>query len=228
MKKELATINKDAKALLTKTKNIMGVAKKVLKPNKDKLIFLDIEATGVSEEDRIIQIEYIICDLNNNNCHYDKELCNPGLNIKLEAMEVHHITNKMIQDKFTFKETKFYKILKSYNNSNNYLVMHYANFRLAMLAKEDFKCKMNIIDTKNITNYLFKNLPNTRISYLWYALDLYHYEEKIKQELSYQENNLPNLFIIKLLFSHIYDEIKKQEKYNFNTLEAMVSITLNN
>jgi len=228
MKKKLTILNKDAKVLLTKTKNIMKITKDILKLNNDKLIFVNLEATGANKEDRIIQIEYIICDLTNDNCYYGKELCNPGLDINFEAMEVHNITNEMIQDKGTFKETKFYKFLQAHNNSHNYLVVHFAPFRLSMLEKEEFKCEMNIIDTMNISKSLFKDLSNTRLSYLWYALGLYNYEEKIQQELSYQENILPNLFKLKLLFSYLNDEIKKQEEYSFNTLEAMVSITLNN
>ena len=58
------------------------------------LIFLDTETTGNGLDDRLCQIAFkpeggqLIC-----------ELFNPGIPISIDAMSIHHITNKMVQDK---------------------------------------------------------------------------------------------------------------------------------
>jgi DNA polymerase III epsilon subunit-like protein len=56
-------------------------------------IFLDTETTGTGPGDRLCQIAFkpddgpAICDL-----------LNPGKLISIDAMAIHHITNKMVED----------------------------------------------------------------------------------------------------------------------------------
>ncbi len=56
-------------------------------------IFLDTETTGTGLDDRLCQIAFkpedglAVC-----------ELFNPGMPISIDAMAVHHITNKMVQE----------------------------------------------------------------------------------------------------------------------------------
>ena len=56
-------------------------------------IFLDTETTGTGPDDRLCQIAFkpedgpAVC-----------ELFNPGKPISIDAMAVHHITEKMVQD----------------------------------------------------------------------------------------------------------------------------------
>src|SRR3990167_2253558 len=64
-----------------------------------KLIFFDTETTGNTENDFLIQIAY----------KHDNEsfvgLYKPPTKIPPEASAVHHITNKMVEDKKSFKES---------------------------------------------------------------------------------------------------------------------------
>ena len=56
-------------------------------------IFLDTETTGTGSEDRLCQIAFkpeggpAVC-----------ELINPGKPISIDAMAIHRITNKMVED----------------------------------------------------------------------------------------------------------------------------------
>ena len=61
------------------------------------LIFLDTETTGNGPDDRLIQIAY-----KPENRPAVSGLFNPGKKISVDAMVVHHITDKMVQDKPEF------------------------------------------------------------------------------------------------------------------------------
>ena len=61
-------------------------------------IFLDTETTGTGPDDRLCQIAFKpeVGQIVNG-------LFNPGMPISIDAMAVHHITNKMVEDKPPFQ-----------------------------------------------------------------------------------------------------------------------------
>ena len=85
MGNRITKTNKSAKYILENAKNKLDFARNIKKDNEPKFIFIDVDSTGILEEDRIIQIEYIIYSFNNDYLEYSKELCNPGIKIKFEA-----------------------------------------------------------------------------------------------------------------------------------------------
>ena len=64
------------------------------------LIFLDTETTGTTIDDRLCQLAYKTKD--ETYC----ELLKPAVKIPPEASAVTHITNKMVENKDTFRESK--------------------------------------------------------------------------------------------------------------------------
>jgi hypothetical protein len=66
-------------------------------------IFLDTETTGTGPDDRICQIAFkpeggpAVC-----------ETFNPGMPISIDAMSIHHITNRMVQGKPSFRGSDTY------------------------------------------------------------------------------------------------------------------------
>ena len=71
-----------------------------------KLIFFDTETTGNTEKDFLVQIAFK---------HEDEsftELYKPETKIPPEASAIHHITNKMVADKPTFKESTHPPLIK--------------------------------------------------------------------------------------------------------------------
>lgn len=94
-------------------------------------IFLDTETTGLEEKDRLLQLAYKTTDVSPDI----NKLFNPGVPINLEAMAVHHITEKMIVDKPTFKGSQTAKKLQELLNEG-ILVAHNAPFDISMLEKE--------------------------------------------------------------------------------------------
>ena len=71
-----------------------------------KLIFFDTETTGNTEKDFLCQIAY------KNGHEQFVGLYKTPIKIPPEASAVHHISNKMVEDKPTFKESGDFKKIK--------------------------------------------------------------------------------------------------------------------
>lgn len=69
------------------------------------IIFFDLETTGVdTQKDRIVQIAAIKKSIDGKTLETKNVLVNPEMEIPQEAIDVHGITNEMVQDKPTFKQ----------------------------------------------------------------------------------------------------------------------------
>lgn len=224
MENSLTKTNKSAKSILENAKNKLDFAKNIKKDNEPKMIFIDVDSTGNLEEDRIIQIEYIIYSFNNNYIYYNKELCNSGIKIKLEAMEIHSITNEMIEDKPLFKNTNFCKIINENNKSSNYLISQNIRFTLYMLEQENFQNNYTLIDTRTCSSHLLKDMPFYRLTYLKYALGLYN---KSSEVISKNKNIMEGLALdTNVLFLELYKLVKSKFK-DTDPLSVMTFITKN-
>lgn len=94
------------------------------------LMFLDVEATGTEDEDRLLQVAFQTDDYLSGN-----ELFKPPLPIKLPAVAVHHVTEAMVADKPAFNHSIMCMQLRSMVSSH-ILVAHNAKYDAGMLAKE--------------------------------------------------------------------------------------------
>lgn len=131
-------------------------------------IFLDTEATGVDQEDRLCQLAYRAGEIEVN------ELFKPPLPIKIEAMAVSHITNKMVQEKPVFSSSKEKADLQSLlDDRENIFVAHNAPFDIAMLQKEGVVVPQYICTLK-VARELDQEgkIPKYNLQYLRYLLDL--------------------------------------------------------
>ncbi|MEK7175490.1 MAG: exonuclease domain-containing protein [Patescibacteria group bacterium] len=142
------------------------------------LIFFDTETTGNTKNDFLCQLAY------KNECPSltpqileNKIFCNlykPSIKIPPEASAVHHITNKMVEGKSSFKESEdFLKIKQLFEDENNILVAHNAPFDLMILENEGIKIK-NFICTLRLARHLDleEKIPKYNLQYLRYFLDL--------------------------------------------------------
>ena len=175
-------------------------------------VLFDTETTGTEEEDRIVQVGAIILEKKNSEV-YD-ELCSTDVPIKLGAMETHHITEEMIKEKPSYKETKFCKRLEELNNPSNYLIAHNIDFDLKMIQKEGFIQKINLIDTLQCSKHLIKDVESYRLQHLRYALGLYKKEEEEAKKHNIEikaHDAIGDVLIMKLLLSRLVEEITKSE-----------------
>ncbi len=190
-----------------------------------KYIILDTETTGTTEEDRVIQLGYMV--LGSKKIEVHNEFNSSEIPIKFGAMEVHGITQDMIINKPLCKETDAYKRLVELNNDNNYMIIHNAPFDLGMLKKEDFDVKMKVIDTLRVSKHILPDEEAHRLQYFRYKMELYKDEKKEADKLGIEvkaHDAIGDVLILKLLLSKLKDIVI--EKYpDSNPVEKMVELT---
>ena len=133
-----------------------------------KLIFFDTETTGNTDKDFLIQIAYKTLNETFTG------LYKPEKKIPPEASAVHHITNKMVENLPSFKESgDLAKIKILFEDENTIVVAHNAPFDLLMIKKEGIELK-NFICTLRIVRYLDKEekIEKYNLQYLRYMLEI--------------------------------------------------------
>jgi DNA polymerase III epsilon subunit-like protein len=163
-----------------------------------KLIFFDTETTGNTEKDSLVQIAY----------KYDNEtfveLYKPSIKIPPEASAVHHITNKMVADKPTFKESTDQPIIKKlFEDENSIVIAHNALFDLMIIAKEDI-IPNKFICTLRVARYLDPEgkVDRYNLQYLRYLLDL-----EVKATA---HDALGDVLVLEKLFERLYKKIQEE------------------
>ena len=133
-----------------------------------KIIFFDTETTGNTERDFLCQLAY----------KSDKEtfsaLYKPPIKIPPEASAIHHITNKMVEDKPIFKEIPNFKKVKNiFEEKDAVVVAHNAQFDLMIMKKEGI-VPPNFICTLRLARHLDPDgeIGKYNLQYLRYFLEL--------------------------------------------------------
>lgn len=159
-----------------------------------RLLFLDTETTGLEDKDRLCQLAYKVDDIIVN------ELFNPGVEIGVGAMAVHHITNAQVKDAPTFKDTEHYVRLKELlENDDVIFIAHNAPFDIKMVEREGLKVNKRI-DTLKIARHLLKNDPSVNK----YSLQHLRYFFKIEEE-AIAHDAFGDIVILEKVFMKLYD-----------------------
>ena len=178
-------------------------------------IFLDTETTGNGPDDRLCQIAF-----KPENEPAVHGLFNPGRPISIDAMVVHHITEKMVADKPPFKESDEYNQLQELiNNINNVIVAHNARFDMQMLEREGISTQ-RVICTLKLARYLDKNgvIPKYNLQYLRYFLGL---------EIDAKAHDaLGDIMVLESLFSRLNTKFQENGKLK-DPVQEMINISSN-
>jgi len=179
-----------------------------------KLIFFDTETTGNTEKDFLIQIAY------KKNGESFAGLYKPEIKIPPEASAVHHITNKMVANKPTFKESTDQPIIKKlFENQDSVVVAHNAPFDLIIIKKEDI-VPVNFICTLRLTRYLDPEgkIERYNLQYLRYLLEI---------EIDATAHDaLGDVLVLEKLFERLKNKIMKEENLSENeAIEKMIEIS---
>src|SRR3989344_6231211 len=180
----------------------------------NKLIFFDTETTGNTEKDFLVQIAY----------KYDNEsfvvLYLPPSKIPPEVSAIHHLTNKMVADKPTFKESTDQPIIKKlFEDEDSVLVAHNALFDLMIMEKEGIKPK-KFICTLRVARELDKEgkIERYNLQYLRYLLDL--------DVEATAHDAMGDVLILEKLFDRLKTKIMEEEKITEETaIEKMIEIS---
>ena len=190
-----------------------------------KYIILDTETTGTSEEDRVIQLGYIV--LGAKEIEVQNEFFSTDVPIKFAAMEVHGITQDMIEGKPKCQGSKSYSRLQELNTNENYMIIHNAPFDLGMLEKEGFKTNMKVIDTLRVAKHIYKDEEAHRLQYFRYKMELYKDEKKEADTLGIivkAHDAIGDVLILKLFLSKLKQSITKIYP-DENPVDKMVDLT---
>ena len=190
-----------------------------------KYILLDTETTGAGENDRIIQLGYMVLDGRKVDVYND--MCSSEVPIGYGAMEVHGITPEMIEGKPFCTETSAFQTLCELNTPDNVLIIHNAPFDLGMLAKEDFTSQMRLIDTLRCARHLFDEEEAHRLQYFRYRLGLYKIEQAEADALGIEvkaHDAIGDVLVLKLFLTELRKRL--QERFEgANPIDKMVELT---
>jgi len=186
------------------------------------IIFIDIETTGVEEQDRVCSIALIAVDSTKSVSKY--ELINEGKKISSKASSINHITNEMIKEKPKLKDSETYKFLQICNSEEATIISHNVKFDLKMLFTCGFEWKGRIIDTLRVTKHLIPECEEFSLQFLRYELKLYkEVSKEMLNSLSCAEatnniesnysphNALSDAIHVKLLYEYLL-EIREHEE----------------
>lgn len=180
-----------------------------------KIIFLDTETTGNEpKKDFLVQLAY------KTDGETFNELYKPSIPIPPEASAVHHITNKMVADKKSFKESSDYKRIKNLLESpDSIMVAHNNKFDYAIIENEDIT-PANTICTLRVARYLDKNnvIPQYRLQYLRYYLDI-----DIEAEA---HDALGDVLVLEKLYERLLNKIMEEDSLSEEkAIDKMIDIS---
>jgi len=206
-------------------KLIINITKHYKGKNLAKYIILDTETTGTDDEDKIIQLGFIV--LGGKKIEVYNEFNSSETPIKIQAMEVHGITPEMIDGKSLCQETVAFKRLQELNTQDNYIIIHNAPFDLNMLSKEDFKCQMQVIDTLRVAKHIFEDEEAHRLQYFRYKMGIYKEEQKEADALGIKvkaHDAIGDVLVLKLFLTKLRKAV--EDKFpDENPVEKMVELT---
>lgn len=180
----------------------------------NKLIFFDTETTGNTEKDYLCQIAYKSGDESFVGFY------KPPIKIPPEASAVHHITNKMLENKLSFKETEdFKKIKELFEHENSVVIAHNTQFDLTMLKKEGIKPE-KFICTLRLARFLDPEgkIERYNLQYLRYLLDL--------DVQATAHDALGDVLVLEKLFDRLKKKLIEKENLSEETyLDRMIEIS---
>ncbi len=178
------------------------------------LIFLDIETTGLEQNDTIVSVGIISMDGDDISTKY--ALVNEGKKISSEASSVNHITNEMLQGKPKFKESDIYSFLQKHNNKNTTLVAHDIKFDMEKLSVSGIQWRGSIIDTLRVTKHLIAECEYFSLQFLRYELKLYRDEKNLAFRCGMESslvahNAQSDALVVKLLYDYHLQSVTKEQ-----------------
>ncbi|MDQ3075595.1 MAG: exonuclease domain-containing protein [bacterium] len=179
-----------------------------------KIIFFDTETTGNETKDFLCQIAYKVED------ETFEGLYKPPFKVPPEASAVHHISNKMLDGKPSFKDSgDLEKVKELFEDENSVVVAHNAPFDLMIIEKEGIVPKQ-FICTLRVARHLDadEKIDRYNLQYLRYLLDL---------DVQAQAHDaLGDVLVLEQLFHRLLKKIMDQDSITeHEAVEEMIEIS---
>ena len=158
---------------------------------------IDLETTGLSPQDEIVEIGTVDIDLDNGDLsNLRSSLINPGIPIPADASAVHHITDEMVKtagDRST--------VLPKFTGADAYLA-HNIRYEQMFL-----KFEQPLICTYRLAVCLCPKAPNFELQTLRYFLDL-----PVDEALASPPHRaLPDAYVAAVLFVHFLELVSFEQ-----------------
>lgn len=136
-----------------------------------QMIIADVETTGVTPNDKIVEVSLIEVDADLNVVATLTSHINPGMPIPPGASAVHHVTDAMVASAPT--EEQFFRGLSGLRNQPVIFVAHNAPFDWQFLGKY-FHPDCVILDTLRLVRHLYPTpaVDNHKLQTLRYTFNL--------------------------------------------------------
>lgn len=178
-------------------------------------LFIDVETTGLEEDDRLVQVAYK-GRWKKGDDPWHNELFKAPKPMSVDAMSICHITNRMLADKPAFIGSDMYENLQArFDDPNTVFVAHNADFDRKFFLKEGMRLPEKTICTYKIAHHddALAELPKHTLQYLRY---LHEIESKPGQEVIMAHDALSDVIVLEGLFDWF------EKKY---TMEEMIKIS---
>ena len=179
------------------------------------LIFLDLETTGTTVEDKVCSIAALIEEQEDITLHYD--LVNEGKKIPPMASSINNITNEMIVGKPSLKESQTFKAFMDTLKKDSVLIAHNLPFEMQMLSCVGVDIENEAIDTLRVCRHLIPDLKSYALNFLRYEMKLYKKERDFAKRVGIEESCLmphnarSDVIITKLLFEELQELASTEE-----------------
>lgn len=185
------------------------------------LIFIDLETTGVGEDDVICSIALLWGE----NVLY--ELINGGKKIPPEASAIHHITNEMIDDAVVFEKSESFEVLKKYNTKEHTLVAHNVTFDTQKLAQHGLIWQGDVIDTLRVCKHKLPESESFSLQFLRYDLKLYKEQKVLYEHYGIKDalcshHALGDVLVTKLLFDILEELADTEEMRSLSVMPVLL------
>ena len=186
-----------------------------------KIIFFDTETTGNTEKDYLCQIAYKIHHVAGGAKDENfASLYKPPIKVPPETSAIHHITNKMLEDKPAFGQSSdFSKIKELFEDKDSVIVAHNASFDLMIIKKEGI-IPLNFICTLRLARYLDpgEKIEKYNLQYLRYFLDI---------EIDATAHDaLGDVLVLEKLYERLKKKLIEQEHLNEDqAIKRMIEIS---
>lgn len=192
------------------------------------LIFLDLETTGLEDDAKICSISIIAVESENiKEVFY--EFINEGKKIPPSASAIHHITNEMITNMPSFKESKAYRFLQENNNPQTTIIAHNVEFSRDRLLTAGYEFSGEFIDTMRVTKHLIPECGFFSLQFLRYELKLYKLEQEAIMACEYQHaiqlhNTFGDIIVMKLLYHYLLDLADREKMQELTKQNVLLEL----
>jgi exodeoxyribonuclease X len=158
-----------------------------------KLVFLDTETTGLTQYDRLCQLAFKYDDVLHD------ELYKPPVDINIEAMQVHKITNEAVLHKPAFKESEGYgDVKKLLEKKSTVMICHNVPYDEKMLVREGI-VPATTLCTLKVARHLLKDDKKVTKYNLQYLRT--HFDIQLEEARAHDA--LGDILVLEALFEHL-------------------------